>query len=49
MNKIVEIVSEASKHYSIEYIEEYPSIAINIYDKPEIMNELAEKFDNLNE
>lgn len=49
MNKIVEIVSEASKHYSIEYFEEYPTIAINIYDKPEIMNELAEKFDNLNE
>ncbi len=47
MDKIVEIVSEASEHYSIEYFEEYPTIAINIYDKPEIMNELAEKFESI--
>lgn len=47
MNKIVEIVSEASEHYSIEYFEEYPTIAINIYDKPEIMNKLAEKFETI--
>ena len=49
MDKVVEIVSEASNHYSIEYFEEYPSIAINIYDKPEVMNELAEKFEKLDE
>ena len=47
MNKIVEIVSEASEHYSIEYFEEYPTIAINIYDRPEIMNKLAEKFETI--
>lgn len=47
MNKVVEIVSEASQHYTIEYFEEYPVIAINIYDRPEIMNDLVEKFENI--
>ena len=49
MDKIVEIVSEASNHYSIEYFPEYPSIAVNVFDRPSIMNELAEKFENLKE
>ena len=47
MNKVVEIVSEVSEHYNIQYFEEYPVIAINIYDRPEIMNKLVEEFENI--